>query len=68
MTLKAALLDERGVYLRMDELADPALLTALHLPQITACDQPAGRYKWVEDAATSYGGACVSLAKTLKTG
>lgn len=49
MTIKAALLDERGVYLRMDELEDLAQLTDRHLPSITSCDLPAGRYVWIAD-------------------
>lgn len=61
MTLLAALIDADGVFLRMEELADPRQLTARHLPQITACDLPAGKYKWVADARNPYGGAFWSL-------
>ncbi len=46
MMIKAALLDERGVYQRMDELEDESKLTAQHLPRITECDLPAGEYVW----------------------
>jgi len=49
MTIKVALLDESGVYLRMDELADESQLTDRHVPRITACDLPAGEYRWVPD-------------------
>lgn len=42
--MRAALLDENGVFLRMDEVDTP---TARHLPQITSCDLPPGRYKWI---------------------
>lgn len=55
--IKAALLDERGVYLRVDELASEADLTPQHLPQITYCDLPAGEYVWLPDDAGDYGGA-----------
>lgn len=57
MTVRAALLDEKGVYQRMDELADAKALTALHLAQITACDLPAGEYLWIADDKNSMGGA-----------
>jgi hypothetical protein len=49
--VRAALLDENGVYLRMDTLADPGLLTSRHLPQITACDLPPGKYRWIAHGA-----------------
>ena len=49
MTIKAALLDERGIYLRMDELEDDSELTALHLTRITVCDLPPARYVWIPD-------------------
>jgi hypothetical protein len=51
MTTRAALLDEQGVYLRMDELTDPADLTVRHLPQITACDLQSGQYVWLPKGA-----------------
>lgn len=57
MTVKAALLDERGVYLRMDELADETQLTAQHVPSITSCDLPPGQYKWIAEEMNEYGGA-----------
>lgn len=47
--IKAALLDERGVYLRIVELASEADLTDRHVPTITSCDLPAGRYRWITD-------------------
>jgi hypothetical protein len=54
MTIRAALLDERGVYLRMDEVEE---LTDRHVPTITACDLPPGRYLWIPDETNTYGGA-----------
>lgn len=47
--LKCAVLDERGVYLGMQDVDDPSDLTDRHLPQITQCDLPAGLYVWVPD-------------------
>ena len=52
--MHAALLDVRGVYLRMDEVEQ---LTEHHLPQITACDLPPGRYLWVPSESSEHGGA-----------
>lgn len=49
MTITAALLDERGVFLRMDEVENLAALTDRHLPQIVECDLPAGQYLWIPD-------------------
>ena len=43
---RAALLDEEGYFLRIDEVAE---LTALHLPQITDCDLPPDKYRWNAD-------------------
>jgi len=57
MTVRAALLDAEGVYLRMDELADEAALTPQHLPQITSCDLAPGEYRWIADERNAYGGA-----------
>ena len=57
MTLRAALVDADGVYLRMDELADEAALTPQHLPQITSCDLATGEYRWVPDERNEFGGA-----------
>lgn len=57
MTVKAALLNAQGHFIRMDELEDPAELTVLHLPQITECDLPPGQYKWIADQANQMGGA-----------
>lgn len=70
MTIRAALLDERGVFLRMDEVADVASLTPRHLPQIVECDHPSGEYLWIPDErrgadgrlANAYGGAFWPLA------
>lgn len=62
--IRAALLDAQGVYLRMDELADAAQLTAQHLPQITTCDLPARKYRWLPDGdpRNPYGGAFWAIA------
>jgi len=57
MTIRAALLDASGVFLRVDALSSPADLTARHLAQITECDLPAGAYRWIADDANPYGGA-----------
>lgn len=57
MTIKAALLDEQGIFLRIDELEDEAEITERHLPGITDCDLPAGRYVWRADPSNPYGGA-----------
>ena len=57
MTVRAALLDADGVYLRMDELANRAALTARHLEKITSCDLAPGEYRWIADARNEYGGA-----------
>ena len=70
MAIKAALLDPRGVYLRMDELGSVAELTERHLPQIRACDLPSGEYLWIPDdrarpdgaPANEYGGTFWPLA------
>lgn len=82
MRIKAALLDENGVYLRMVEVRG-AELTVRHLPSIKECDLPPGRYKWVPEEATfnpktskvernPYGGRFVALeylglSRTRKT-
>lgn len=47
--IKAALLDAQGRYLRIDELEDELGLTPRHLPQITECDLPPKRYRWIAD-------------------
>ena len=52
--MRCALLSPAGVYLRMDEVDEP---TENHLPQITECDLPPGKYKWVPDETNTYGGA-----------
>lgn len=57
MTITAARLDAQAIYQGMDTLDHPAQLTDRHLPQITACDLPAGLYQWVPDARNPYGGA-----------
>lgn len=63
MQIKAALLDENGVYLRMDTLNSYAEITERHLPTIMECDLPSDRYKWVPDTTGSnpYGGRFVAL-------
>ncbi len=66
MTIKAALLDERGIYQRIDELDDEAKLTAQHLPQITECDLPAGEYAWQpakDGDKNPFGGCFVPLSR-----
>jgi hypothetical protein len=55
--VRAALLNERGIYLRMDELEDASQLTERHLPQITFCDLPPGEYRWIADEKNPEGGA-----------
>jgi hypothetical protein len=60
MVIKAALLDEQGVYLRMDELESEAQLTARHVPAIKECDLPPGRFKWVP-GENAYGGEFVDV-------
>ncbi len=70
MAIKAALLDERGVFLRMDEVPSVADLGPRHLPQIVSCDLPPGAYLWVPDerkaangrAVNAYGGAFWEVA------
>jgi len=64
MTIRAVLLDApaaggMGVYLRVDELADETALTERHVPAISACDLPPGKYRWVPDAnpRNPFGGA-----------
>ena len=52
MTIKAALLDApaasgKGKYTGViDELQDASALTENHVPEITECDLPPGRYVW----------------------
>lgn len=70
MGIKAALLDERGIYTGMDEVASVEDFGPRHLPQIVTCDLPPGRYLWVPDDRTApngrpanpYGGAFWELA------
>jgi hypothetical protein len=62
MTIRAALLDATGVYLRMDELAEVSQITESHLSQIIECDLPAGKYRWIADSTNSFGGAFWPLA------
>jgi hypothetical protein len=57
MTVRAALLDENGVYLRMDEVASRAELTERHLAKITSCDLAPGAYRWIPDKDNPFGGA-----------
>jgi hypothetical protein len=66
MTIRAALLDNDGVYLRMDELESEAQLTPLHLATITECDLPAGQYRWSPDPANPFGGAFQSIEWAAK--
>jgi hypothetical protein len=49
MTIRAARLDALGVYQGIDVLDDASHLTPQHLPQITECDLPPGRYRWTGD-------------------
>jgi hypothetical protein len=66
MSIKAALLDEQGIFLGIDELTDAGQLTDRHLPLITECDLPSGRYRWVPAEVTKnnpYGGAFWPLPK-----
>jgi hypothetical protein len=62
MTIKAALLDERGIFLRMDEVADETQLTDRHVRSITSCDLPSGEYMWVTHTRNAFGGEFVSVA------
>lgn len=55
--VRAARLDADGIYVGMDEFDDESGLTPLHLPQITECDRPPGKYKWLADAGNPFGGA-----------
>jgi hypothetical protein len=57
MTIRAARLDANDIYVCIDELADQSQLTGRHLPAIEACDLPAGKYRWLADAANAAGGA-----------
>lgn len=61
MTIKAALLDERGIFLRMDEVADETQLTNRHVRSIKSCDLPAGEYLWVAHTRNEFGGEFVSV-------
>jgi hypothetical protein len=62
MTIRAALLDADGVFLRIDELADASQITDRHLARITACDLPPGEYRWIPDTKNPFGGAFWPLA------
>lgn len=74
MSIRAALLSApaasgKGLYLRIDELADVAALTDCHVPSITACDLESGVFLWIPDERVrpdgamrnEYGGAFWSL-------
>lgn len=61
MKIRAALLDEHGVFLRMDELADASQLTERHLPTITECDLPPGEYIWIAHGKNRAGGTFLPL-------
>lgn len=52
--MRMALLDADGVF---QGLVDAQEITPLHLPQITDCDLPPGKYKWVSDSGSPQGGA-----------
>jgi hypothetical protein len=60
MTIRAALLDERGVYQGMDVLEDASALTERHLPQIVSCDLAPGRYVWIPDEKRGANGLLVN--------
>lgn len=62
MTVRAAKLNHKGIFVGMDELPEDHL-TPLHLRQITDCDLPPNRYRWVEDAAAPFGGRFVPLTR-----
>lgn len=49
--VKAALLDENGVFLRIDSIPIDQL-TPRHLPQITECDLPPGKARWNSETLT----------------
>ena len=44
--IRAARLDERGVYQGIDELDSTDELTDRHVPEITQCDLAPGKYRW----------------------
>lgn len=48
--VRAARLDETGVFLGIDELPE-AELTPLHLREIAECDLPPERYRWSKEHA-----------------
>ena len=52
--MRMALLDADGVF---QGLVDAQEITPFHLPQITDCDLPAGKYKWLPDPRNPQGGA-----------
>ena len=52
--MRMALLDADGIY---QGLVDTQEITPLHLPQITTCDLPPGKYRWVPDSGDPLGGA-----------
>jgi hypothetical protein len=70
MTIRAAFLDPRGVFLKMVELESVSELTERHVPTITQCDLPPGQYLWIPDGrrrldgslVNEYGGAFHELA------
>lgn len=69
MTIHAALLDERGIFLKIDTLKSKAGLTVHHLPHITSCDLPPGKYRWMptpDDKTNPYGGQFVPLPKNTR--
>lgn len=75
MTITAALLDApassgKGIYLRIEELANAADLTDRHVPTVTECDLPSGRYRWIptDNAGNPYGGAFWDVEVIAKLG
>lgn len=48
----AARLDDRGVYQGVDELDSAEALTDRHLPEVTECDLPPGKYRWNRERKT----------------
>jgi len=48
--IRAALLDDRGVFVRVDELESAEQLTQRHLPDVPECDLPPNEYIWIDGA------------------
>ena len=64
--MRCAVLDANGVFIGMEEVADPVDLTDRHLPSITECDLPPGEYAWHPDPDNPYGGEFVALPMRLR--